>query len=107
MEEAPQILRCFNEDGDGGRVVVRAEERIAKMVIMRANDNPSPGVSGSRRYEADEVVADLRRNDLSIAAKRRQRLEFHRLKLIFDVLGSLAIAKRARLAACELRTSQE
>ena len=42
--------------------------------------------------------------DLSIAAKRRQWLESDRSKLVFEVLGRLAIARRARLAAGVLGT---
>ena len=54
------VPRGFEEDGNGRCVVVRAEKGIAKMVIVRADHDPSRGASaGSRRDEADEVVADL------------------------------------------------
>ena len=100
--------RGFEKDGNGGCVVVGSEKGVAKMVIMRADHQPLRRASaGSRRDETDEVVADLGCDRLSIAAKRRQWLESDRSKLVFKILGGLAIAWRARLTAGLLGACQE
>ena len=58
MREAWKVSGRFDQDRDGGGVIVGPKEGIAQMVIMGADHNPARVVSvGSRRDGAHDIVA--------------------------------------------------
>ena len=38
-----EVPRCFQKNGNGGRIIVRSQKRLTQMVVMRSDQQPSRG----------------------------------------------------------------